>query len=179
MKIKERIAVKFLPLSVVAACVGVLTFSPIAHASEPVLIGTHGDWSAYSFEENGNKVCYMVAKPQKSEGNYTTRGDVHALVTHRPAENARDVFSFTAGYPYKDASDVSVDISGKKFSLFTQDETAWAADADADARIAAALRSGSNMVVKGTSRRGTATTDTFGLTGSGAAYDAISAACGQ
>ena len=42
-----------------------------AQASEPRLIGTFGDWRAYTFMENGNKVCYMASQPQKAEGNYT------------------------------------------------------------------------------------------------------------
>jgi invasion protein IalB len=149
-----------------------------AKADEPALISTHGDWSAYSFVENGNTVCYMVAKPQKAEGKYTTRGEPYVLITHRPAEGSRDVFSYIAGYPYKAGSAAKLDISGKAFSLFTQDETAWAADAAADARIAAALKKGDSLIVKGTSRKGTDTVDTYSLKGSSAAYDAMSKACG-
>jgi hypothetical protein len=160
------------------ALVTILTMTAAAHASEPESIGTFGDWKAYRFMEGGNQVCYMAATPQKAEGKYTTRGDVYALITHRPAENTKDVFSYIAGYPYKDGSAVKLTIDGKAFSLFTQDETAWAADANGDAALAAALKSGSKMVVKGTSRKGTETTDTYGLSGSTAAYDAISKACG-
>lgn len=150
----------------------------LALASEPEEIGTYGGWKAYKFIENGNSVCYMAATPQKAEGKYTSRDDVYALITHRPAENTKDVFSYIAGYPYKEGGAVTIEVDGKKFSLFTQDETAWAADAVADGALATAIRSGSKMVVKGTSRRGTDTTDTFTLDGSSAAYEAISKACG-
>lgn len=150
----------------------------VAQASEPTRIGVYGDWTAYEFVENGNKVCYMAAKEKTAEGNYNSRGDIYALITHRPAENSKNVFSYITGYPYKEGSEASVKIGGQTFSLFTQGETAWAPDADADARIAQAIQKGSTMVVKGTSTRGTLTTDTFSLKGSGAAYDAISKACG-
>lgn len=149
-----------------------------ARASESKLISTHGDWSVYSFTENGNKVCYMAAKEKKAEGNYSSRGEIFALITHRPAEGSKNVFSYIAGYPYKEGSEVSVQVGSEKFTLFTQDETAWAADADADNRLTDAIRKGSTMVVKGVSRRGTQTTDTFGLSGSGDAYAAISKECG-
>ncbi len=148
-----------------------------AQASEPKLLSTHDAWSAYTFKENGNTVCYMAATPIKEEGNYTRRGKIYALITHRPAEGSKNVFSYITGYPYKDGSEATLDISGTKFKLFTQDESAWAPDADMDNRIANAVRKGSRMVVKGTSRRGTLTTDTFSLKGSSAAHEAITKAC--
>ncbi len=155
-----------------------LFFVSSAQASEPRLIATHGDWSAYVFTENGNKVCYMASQPKKAEGNYTRRGEIFALITHRPAEGTKNVFSYIAGYPYKAGSDVSVKIGSKKFTLFTQDETAWTPDSETDAALAQAIRAGSSMIVNGTSGRGTLTTDTFGLRGSGKAHDAISKECG-
>lgn len=153
-------------------------FSSAAYASEPRLLGTFGDWSAYTFKENGKTVCYMASQPQKAEGNYTKRGDVYALITHRPAENTKNVFSYIAGYPYKQGADVTVKANGTTFKLFSQDDTAWTPDAAADNSMTAAIRKGSNMVVNGYSKRGTLTTDTFSLKGSGAAYDAISKECG-
>ncbi len=149
-----------------------------ARATEPNLIGTYGDWSAYVFMEGGNKVCYMAAQPKKDEGDYKERGDIFALITHRPAEGSKNVFSYIAGYPYKPGSEVTVTIDAQKYPLFTQDDTAWAPDAAADEKLAAAIRGGSKMIVKGTSKRGTLTTDTFGLSGSGKAHEAIGRECG-
>jgi len=149
-----------------------------AQASKPRLLGTFGDWRAYAFMENGKKVCYMAAEEKTQVGNYTSRGDIYALITHRPAEKTKDVFSYISGYPYKSGSEVSINVNGGTHKLFTQDETAWAADAGADRALVAAIRKGSKMVVKGTSRRGTLTTDTFSLNGSGKAYSKISQECG-
>ena len=157
----------------------ILAAAPLAaQASEPTLIGNYGSWAAYSFTEDGSKVCYMASQPKKAEGNYTRRGEIFALITHRPAENTKNVFSYITGYEYKPASDATVKIDGKRFSLFTQDETAWAPDAARDNKLALSVRAGSNMVVTGTSKRGTLTTDTFSLKGSSAAHDAISKECG-
>ena len=153
-------------------------FSAQAQASEPRLIGTYGNWSAYVFTEDGNKVCYMASQPTSAEGNYTRRGDIFALVTHRPAEGTKDVFSYITGYTYKPGSDAIVRIGSNSFTLFTQDETAWTPDGETDVKLARAIRAGSNMTVKGSSSRGTLTTDTFSLKGSGAAHDAISQECG-
>ena len=156
-----------------------LLLSSPAHAAEQREIGRYGSWVAYEFEENGGKVCYMASKPQKAEGKYSKRGDIVAMVTHRPSEGTKDVFSYMAGYGYKKGSDVTLKIDGQTFTLFTQNDMAWAADAAADSAIAAALQKGNKMVVEGVSARGTETTDTFSLSGSTKAYEAISAACGS
>ena len=149
-----------------------------ALAAEPKEIGQHGDWTAYMFMENNNKVCYMVSKPKKSEGNYSKRGDVFALVTHRPAEKSKNVFSYIAGYPYKSGSDATLIVNNQNFRLFTQDDSAWAPDQATDNKITDAIKRGSSLVVKGASARGTETVVTFGLSGSTSAYKAISAECG-
>lgn len=149
-----------------------------AFAAEPRELGTFGKWSAFVFTEDGDKVCYMASQPDEDEGDYSRRGDIYALITHRPAEGTKNVFSYITGYPYKSGSDATVKIDGNTFTLFTQDETAWAPDATTDNRITDAIRKGYKMVVKGTSSRGTLTTDTFGLKGSSDAHDAISRECG-
>lgn len=149
-----------------------------ASADEPELIGRHGDWTAYKFMEGGNKVCYMASQPKTSKGNYSKRGDVFALVTHRPSENTKNVFSYITGYTYKPDSEVTLEIGSEKFSLFTDNDRAWTQDDSADQALTDALRKGSKMVVKGVSSRGTQTTDNFSLKGTGGAYDAITKECG-
>ncbi|PZQ48254.1 MAG: hypothetical protein DI551_01840 [Micavibrio aeruginosavorus] len=156
-----------------------LCFSPLsAQASDPTKLGDFGVWSAYVFDENGNKVCYMAAKPIKDEGKYSKRGDIAALITHRPGEGSKNVFSYMAGYGYKKGSDVALTVDGKKFTLFTQNDMAWAADSAADTALSAAIQKGSKMIVTGESGKGTKTKDTFSLKGSTKAFEAISKACG-
>lgn len=150
-----------------------------SYAATPKQIGKYGDWTAYTLSERENQVCYMVSKPVNAKGKYTNRGEIFALITHRPSENTRDVFSYITGYTYKAGSDATVTIDGKRYVLFTQDDTAWAPDASADSKLAKAIQTGSKMIVRGTSSRGTLTVDTYSLKGSGAAYKAISSACGR
>jgi invasion protein IalB len=162
---------------VIFGVLALISVAPAAFAAEPTPIATHGQWSAYVVEEGAAKVCYMYSEPTEDKGNYTRRGQINALITNRPAEGTKNVFSYIAGYPYKPGSDVTVKIGNETFTLFTQDDTAWAPDAATDNKITEAMRKGSTMVVKGTSSRGTATVDTFDLKGSGAAHDAITKEC--
>lgn len=138
-------------------------------------LGTFGDWEAYRDAREG--FCYAGSKPLKQEGRYTQRGDVFVLITHRPKEKSFDVVSFEAGYVYKDGSEVTVTVGPQSFALFGQGEQAWARDGNGDAQLVKAMRAGSTLVVKGTSSRGTLTTDTYSLKGVSAALDAINKAC--
>lgn len=148
-----------------------------AMANNAVQISEHGKWTAYYFIENGQKVCYMTSTPITDAGDYTKRGEIAAFITHWPSKASKDVFSYVAGYTYKSGSDVNISVAGKKYSLFTQGEMAWATDEATDKRLISSIKKGSKMIVKGTSSRGTATTDTYSLDGSTAAYNAITQAC--
>ena len=140
-------------------------------------IGTFGDWTAFSRGSGKGKVCYLGASPNKAEGKYSKRGDVYALVTHRPADKSLGVVSIEAGYTYKKGSEVTLTIDGKARQLYTNGGQAWAFEKD-DPLIVAAMKAGKTLIVKGVSSRGTKTTDSYRLKGFTAAFKAISKACG-
>lgn len=147
-----------------------------AAAAEPKQIGKFGFWTAMTFDEDGRTACYVLSEPTRKEGNYTRRGDVYALVTHRPAQNSFGIVSFTAGYDYKPDVMIKAEVDGTGFDLFTQGDTAWAQDGE-DAKIVDAMVKGKTLVVSGESSRGTKTVDTYSLTGFGKALQAINKAC--
>lgn len=148
-----------------------------ARAQNPGLIDVFGDWSAFTLKQDGKPVCYIGSEPIKSAGKYSRRGDVLFLVTHRPADKLNGVINFQTGYTFKTGSDVILTIGKATFTLFTDDQDAWALDAQSDKAIVVALIKGARMVITGTSSRGTKTTDTFSLKGFTAAYKAASKAC--
>lgn len=143
----------------------------------PQLIDVYGKWEAYTYSEDGQKVCYMGSQPTSAKGDYTQRGKIYVMVTHRPALKLLNEVSFITGYTYKSGSDVDLRIDSKKFKLFTHDDSAWAVNSEEDRKLVSSMKAGSNMVVVGESSRGTKTTDTYSLSGFTAAYNAISKAC--
>ena len=166
------------PLTLTLFMLLALGFVPAA-AQNVDSIGEAGKWHAYSFLEDGKKVCYMSSEPEKKEGDYKVRGPVYALVTHRPALDSRDVVSVIAGYPLKPDADIVVTIDRKqKFMFFADKETAWAPDEKTDRDLVRAMVRGSTMAVEGVSSRGNKTKDTYSLSGFGKMYQAISQACG-
>ena len=149
-----------------------------AQAAAPQVLGEYGDWVAYYYRDSAGPVCYMASTPKKDEGKYTKRGDIYAVVTHRPNEKSFDVVNFNAGYTYKSGTKVIVKIGAKTFeNLFTSGDKAWATSEKTDKEIVSAMKRGSRMVVHGTSSRGTKTKDTYSLSGFSSAYRAISNKC--
>ncbi|MDD9876964.1 MAG: invasion associated locus B family protein [Magnetovibrio sp.] len=161
--------------AVVLAAVSLATAGP-ATAAE-TLISKHGDWEAFSDTEKGKPVCYMGSEPTKARGKYKARGRTFLLITHRPAEKSTNVISFRAGYTFKKGSQVQLTIGKTTFKLFTDGGWAFTPDRDADNDLVKAMIRGATMTVKGTSSRGTLTTDTYSLKGFTAAYRAIGKAC--
>ncbi|WP_019646783.1 invasion associated locus B family protein [Novispirillum itersonii] len=158
-----------------------LSIAPEGHAAETKTLGVFGSWTAYSFTENGKQVCYMAARPSKADGNFASRGDIYALITHRPGQKSLNVFSIVAGYAYSmDSEDlVQVSIGKRIFKLFTQGERAWTHDDKADQALSDAIRKGgADMIVRGKSMRNAETVDTYSLIGAPKALEAIDSACG-
>ena len=145
--------------------------------NSPQLIDVYSKWEAYTYSEDGQKVCYMGSQPTSAKGDYTKRGKIYVMVTHRPALKLLNEVSFITGYTYKSGSEVDLRIDSKRFKLFTHDDSAWAVNSEEDRKLVSAMKSGSSMVVVGYSSRDTKTTDTYSLSGFTAAYNAISKAC--
>lgn len=160
-------------LALAAALSGSVIFA--VAADKP--LGTFKDWSAMSFPEDDNIVCMMWSQPKKTEGNYKKRGEIFVFVTHRPKDREIDKVSFETGYTFKESSEVRVTIDSRPYTLYTDGSTAWTKDAKDDVRMVKAMRAGNEMVMEGTSSRGTDTRDTYSLSGFTAAHNAINKAC--
>ena len=156
-----------------------LLSAPVLAADIEVL-GSFDNWSAYSYNDGTENVCYMATQPTRSEGKYTRRDDVFLIVTHRPDDKTFDVVNVVAGYTYKSTSKPQLTIDkNKAIQLVRHEDTAWAKDSATDKQLVAEMKKGSQAVLLGTSARGTKTTDTFSLKGFSKAYETINKACGQ
>jgi len=107
---------------------GLVLSSTLAQAqTTPKLLGTHKAWEAYTYAEGESTVCFMLGRPQSMAAfrggkgvKNVNRGEVYILVTHRPAQQSRNVVSINAGYPYKLGSKVTVSVDkDKNYEMFT------------------------------------------------------------
>ncbi len=157
-----------------------LFFPETTSAATQQMIGEYDDWVAYYHKDAGGIVCYMASTPKRDEGKYTKRGDIYAVVTHRPGEKSFDVVNFVAGYTFKPGSKVTVKIGKTTINrLFTNEDKAWAVSDKVDKELVTAMKKGERMIVHGVSSKGTNTKDTYSLAGFTSAYKAISSKCNK
>ncbi|MBC7156665.1 MAG: hypothetical protein H5U20_04015 [Rhodobacteraceae bacterium] len=163
------------------ALAGAMMAAGIAPAQDTTnRVATETDWSA--FAEGSPQECWAVSAPKETvntrDGQVVAvnRGDILLFVTYRQGNSPGEV-SFTGGYPFAEGSNAELVIGDDSFSLFTEGEWAWSANAEEDARIIAAMRAGVDAVITARSTRGTTTRDTFSLLGFTAMSQAAADAC--
>jgi Invasion associated locus B (IalB) protein len=162
----------FTPVLIAASLFAV---SPAFAEGEPEKLGGFKDWEAYTYKAPDSKVCFAFAEPQTKVPAKVKRDAIRFIVTNYPGRKVKGQISTIIGYPFKEGATVKLSIDDKNFDLFPVGDTAWAGDTDAD--IVAAMKKGTTLKVEGVSWKGTATTDTYSLTGISAAIDKIDSAC--
>ncbi len=138
-------------------------------------VGANTDWSV--FEEASKGECWAVSAPKEStitkDGRLVSasRGTILMFVSFWKGEAGAGQVSFSAGYPFRKGSKVTVTVGNSTFNLFTDGETAWSSGPEDDAKIVAAMKRGAKAVVVGFSSRGKRTEDVFSLLGFTASVD--------
>jgi invasion protein IalB len=181
----SRLAAAALPIAVAAslasAAIAQQTAKPATPPgdSQPTLLGQYGDWGAYSALPGGSKVCFALAKPKtmKTEPPGRKRDQAYLFVSSRPGENVKHEISVIVGYPFKTSSDATAEIGTATFPMYTLNDGAWIKNIAEEARMVDAMRKGADLTVKGTSGRGTVSTDQYSLKGLAQALEKIERDC--
>lgn len=146
-------------------------------AREPVKISEFRDWTAYSYSDDRGKICYAASQPKETEPRNVNRDPIFFMISTRPADSVRNEASVIIGYPIKADSKVAAIVDGETFTLFSDGDGAWVENPAEESALIAAMQKGRSLIVKGTSRRGTNTTDTYSLQGVTAALAAVAEEC--
>ena len=140
-------------------------------------IGSFEKWSVYS---KSKSLCYMIAQPEKSEGEYKVRGRVRIVVYRNNLENQnKSAVGIDFGYSFTENSKAFIEIDNKKkFKLNTFGQTAWTGSkTKKDKKIIEAMIKGDKLIAFGQSKRGTKTKDTYSLSGFAKALNKINDYC--
>jgi invasion protein IalB len=151
----------------------------IPGAPQPTLLGQYVDWGAYTAAPGGKKVCFALAKPTTSRTTPPNRprDAAYIFISSRPAEKVKDEVSIIFGYGLKPNADANIEISGASYAMYTQADGAWVKNAAEETRLVDAMRKGQELTVKGTSAKGTASTDVYSLKGLPQALDKVAQEC--
>ena len=138
----------------------------------PKELGKFDDWTAATYAQAGQTVCYAFTRAQDSKPALPGRGQVLLTVTERPA--ARDSVALEAGFTFAPKAAVTVQVDQTKLDFYTADHNAFALDSKA---AIAAFDRGAKAVAHMPAPHDKAVTDTFSLHGFSAAHAAILKAC--
>jgi len=155
------------------------TSAPAAAPPQPTLLGQFGDWGAYTASPGGKKVCFALAKPASSKTTPPNRprDPVYMFISSRPTEKVRDEVSILFGYGVRPNSDASVEIAGTAYAMYALCEGAWIKNVAEETRLVDAMRKSADLTVKGTSAKGTASTDVYSLRGLPEALNRVGQEC--
>jgi hypothetical protein len=147
-----------------------------ALADDVKLLDKYKDWSAYA-AAGSPKVCFAVSQPKSSLPKKVNRDPIYFYISEWPADNVTNEVSVKMGYPFAAGAKVTVTVGTAKFELFTKDEGAFVEKPDVESKLVDAMKGASTMKVEGKSARGTATSDTYSLSGLGDALDRAAKEC--
>ncbi len=105
------------------------------------------------------------------------RDPAYVFISTRPAENVKSEISIIMGFPMKDGAEAQVEIGEASFGLIAKGSNAWVKNPAEEGRLIDAMKKGSKLVVKASSAKGKATTDTYSLSGLGQALDKVRKEC--
>jgi hypothetical protein len=156
----------------------IMALAPAAQAQQATELGTFNAWTAWQATDASGTICYISATPQKSEPAGVNRDPIHFMIIHRKGMGTKNEVQTIIGYPYNTTNaKASAAVDGKSYPMVTEGAAAWLASTGDEGGFVQAFKAGSNLVVKGTSQRGTDTTDSYSLSGATAAMNAIDGAC--
>ena len=156
------------------ACLFLLTAAAPA-AAQLDSLGVFGEWGAFVREDPKN--CYAIAQPHHSLRGERARA--FASVGHWPRRDIRGQVHFRLSRQKREGSAVLLRIDDRTFQLLAGANDAWAPDAQGDALIVAAMRSGVAMSVQTRATNGSVVRDSYRLRGAATAIDAAAIACAR
>jgi invasion protein IalB len=162
---------------ILATTLGTILAAGQVAAQGATVAGTFGGWNLYTSNAGATMLCFIAAPPTERKPPNANRATTLFYVSAWPKDGIRSEVSVKLGYPIKPASDVTVAVGKDTFKLFPKDERAFVADATEELKLIEALKKGSEVDVSAVSARGTATTDTYSLTGVKQALQALATAC--
>jgi hypothetical protein len=144
-------------------------------AAKPELLGSFGDWNAFSVQ---GKTCYALGSPKERQPKAKLKdSQAYVFISTRPGEGVKNEVAVNLGYPTKDNGSAVADVDGDTFDLVTKGNNAWVKNTAKEKEFVETLKSGSKLVVKASSAKGSATTDTYSLKGLSEALARVQQEC--
>lgn len=132
---------------------------------QALLLETAGKWQAFSSQQGRSKICYALSKAESRSPANLKDVDGLLFISSRPGEGVRNEISLVMNFPLKEDVEHQAIIGAERFALVAKGENIWLKNPAEEARMLDAMRKGSGLEIKGTSKRGNPTSDKYSLAG--------------
>jgi hypothetical protein len=165
LAVRNRAAIIVILTGIVLACP--------ARAARTSL-GTFDGWGA--FRDDAPLRCFAIAEPVRPGGG---KWRSFASVATWPNGGVRGQVHIRLAREKLNGAPVTLSIEGKRFSMVAGGADVWAPDPQADAAIAAAMRSAPAMTIATRAATGGGFAETYRLKGAATAMDAAALGCAR
>lgn len=148
-----------------------------ALGAEAKNLGNFNYWSAWQSTDANGVICYVSSTPQKMLPTSVDHGQVNFLVINRKGLGTRNEVQSLMGYELRGDPAPVATVDGKSYKMVIEGKAAWLASAADEPTFVASMKSGKELSVTATSKRGTNTSYSYSLSGVTAALKALDDKC--
>lgn len=156
----------------VPALVFVAISAGMAHGEVPIRMDQFDHWGAYSYKSGDGVSCYVLSRPIAQKPSNVDHGDNFFIVSQL-SSGKKLVPEAAAGYDLKDGGSMVAMVGDKTFPMLTKDRHGWVKDETQEPSMVSAMKGGAQLELQATSKRGTATSYSYSLSGITAALKRI------
>jgi hypothetical protein len=163
-----------MPARHIISALSIFAASAATAFAEPSRIQQYDDWGVYSYASKTGTTCYALSMPKTMEPAGVDHGKNYFLVA-AGGKSGSFVPEAVRGYALKPDAPITVTVGDRSFAMVSKDNAAWVSQVSQEPALVAAMKGGSDMTVRATSLRGTATRYTYSLSGITAALKRVAA----
>ena len=141
------------------------------------LEGVFSDWAVHSKTQNGEKICYALAKAKSKTPSSVKHGDIYFMVADWKSGAAKEQPSLLTGFPLKAQIPPTARVGSTRIPMYADGSEAFVESNNDEKKLVRSMRKGSTMRVDAVSQRGTQISYEFSLRGVTAALGKARTVC--
>lgn len=133
--------------------------------TQALLLETSGRWQAFSSQPGRPKLCYALSKPASRSPANLKDVEGFLFVSTRPGEGVRNEISLVMKFDLKENVEHLAVIGDQRFALAAKGQNLWLKNPAEESRMLDSMRRGTELEIRGTSKKGNPTSDRYSLAG--------------
>jgi len=144
---------------------------------QATLVQSYGDWGVYTTPSGKAKVCYALSQPKARTPSNLKDLPGYFFNATRPAEKVRNEISLIMNFDLKEGVDHQAVMGRDQYVLVAKGKNLWVKNPAEEGKVLESMKRANDLVVKGASAKGNATSDRYSLKGFGDALDRVQKEC--